>query len=1056
MADIDEVQGNSPPTGEEKDVANVSPSPDGLPVPTECSKAEGSEEPGPAEDGEDSGQRDEDRKEPGKREEDREEQEQRGEDSGLKGEDVSVEEDRLSPGGEGAQGGLADGPADPDTAGRPPSEVLEQLACSPVYAATSRAVTPQKRVSLSVKTYPLTLEWAYGINRALPVFSLLDTERLEILYGCANVAVMYDYSAHSQHILQGHCNPISCLCVSEDRRWLVTADKGPDSLVIIWDAYSGIPVQTLFDCHPEGGVSAVALSSDSKLLVTVGAGEIQRVCIWEWTSETEAPVCVTELNPEYGCQNYIIFDPNDSTQLLSNSESQVLFYHMDKANLECLAPELSDNTFKKVVGALSQSIFHSGGIQAFTATMGGNMVVWDVEEGSTTKVPISRTAIKLISLQRHGITVLTRTDSYLVTGNTRGHVNFYDENLKLISWYSKFNLDQITSISFSKESPPDSAVGYLEDCTLEAKPFVVRNFVISTVSATVVHVNTKSLQLQTVVKEHSEALHAVACHPARSIVCMGSYCGILKAWDYNCKEPVCSRVFQKERQVHCLAYDPKGFYLAVGFACGTVYVLDASTLLNQEEECFKFAKDCITHITFSPDSCYLATADAGKAVTVFQLCPEDGKKVWKYQGRHRAHYKPIQDLLFGVYPNSTQPRLLSLGMDRMLVEYDLKSCGKDQLPLMNMVRIEQSAVPTCMAWYPPLSSEHLLLTASDLYKMKLFNSTTKMCRKTVLGPTYGSPIQKMAVLPLSQEGDPKSNYLAYITEDKVGLQILPLDGNPYKYTAIISHPKGVSAFACSRDGKYIFTSGGPDYTVLSWQINLNALEAAASLGGKDMMPFYSLLEGGRDGVLFKEMEDYFYYCQLRSQGIDSMETRQVSTRIPLTELSFVMRALGFFPTEQELEDMRNEVKYSRYAETGEIVRDIDLEEFIKLYINHRPAFEISRDELLQVFKVLGHSDENGEWVLNRDDLLHLLQTRGECMTEEELAECFATLLGVTPEGGRSEQATFDCNDSDALLESRIPEEIKMDTLMADILGFPVFTREPLPSEAKSPTESELS
>ena len=42
-----------------------------------------------------------------------------------------------------------------------------------------------------------------------------------------------------------------------------------------------------------------------------------------------------------------------------------------------------------------------------------------------------------------------------------------------------------------------------------------------------------------------------------------------------------------------------------------------------------------------------------------------------------------------------------------------------------------------------------------------------------------------------------------------------------------------------------------------------ALEAQARLGGEGLIPFYGLLDGGRDGELFKELEDYFYYAQIR-------------------------------------------------------------------------------------------------------------------------------------------------------------------------------------------------
>lgn len=137
-----------------------------------------------------------------------------------------------------------------------------------------------------------------------------------------------------------------------------------------------------------------------------------------------------------------------------------------------------------------------------------------------------------------------------------------------------------------------------------------------------------------------------------------------------------------------------------------------------------------------------------------------------------------------------------------------------------------------------------------------------MCRKTVLGPTFGSPLRKLAILPKVDENS-SDEYIYFMTTDKIGLQRLPLTGNPYDQMAIIAHPNRVSDVRASYDGRYLFTSGGLDNVVHMLRVNPEVLQAQAQLGGKDLIPFYKLLEGGREGEIFREMQDLFYYSQLR-------------------------------------------------------------------------------------------------------------------------------------------------------------------------------------------------
>ena len=55
-------------------------------------------------------------------------------------------------------------------------------------------------------------------------------------------------------------------------------------------------------------------------------GNVQVLAIWDWTIDGETPICSADLQPSFGVQNYIKFNPEDIRHLVTNSDNQVLFF----------------------------------------------------------------------------------------------------------------------------------------------------------------------------------------------------------------------------------------------------------------------------------------------------------------------------------------------------------------------------------------------------------------------------------------------------------------------------------------------------------------------------------------------------------------------------------------------------------------------------------------------------------------------------------------------------------------------------------------------------------
>ncbi|KAF1333765.1 hypothetical protein FI667_g2608, partial [Globisporangium splendens] len=199
-----------------------------------------------------------------------------------------------------------------------------------------------------------------------------------------------------------------------------------------------------------------------------------------------------------------------------------------------------------------------------------------------------------------------------------------------------------------------------------------------------------------------------------------------------------------------------------------------------------------------------------------------------------------------------------------------------------------------------------------------------------------------------------------------------------------------------------------------WEIDTNQLDFAEATAGStprrgdatpivsasydaELAPYVSLLEGGFDGEFYHEIVDYFCLVQLRVQGENATSSCEITATIPLREIPNVMHALGFYPTDQEIQHMCSEVKYSRFTETTEAVETITLPELTKLYVNHRPVFGIGKAQIEHAFQVLAGGVFNASlrWETLERRLLH----SGEAMSDEELRSYLNALI-VADEGGR--------------------------------------------------------
>ena len=127
-----------------------------------------------------------------------------------------------------------------------------------------------------------------------------------------------------------------------------------------------------------------------------------------------------------------------------------------------------------------------------------------------------------------------------------------------------------------------------------------------------------------------------------------------------------------------------------------------------------------------------------------------------------------------------------------------------------------------------------------------------------------------------------------------------------------------------------------------------------------------------------------------------------------------MRAMGYYPTDHEIKCMIDEVRQCVMSIEGRVTTHVNLDTFVKLFVNHRPVYGIGKNNIEEAFKVLG-----GESGLLRDDLVSMLTNEGEDggMKVMDIEKALTYLVG------------------EQLITKAIPERVSASEFAETILGF---------------------
>lgn len=858
----------------------------------------------------------------------------------------------------------------------------------------------------SESLFPFHIHSIIGFNAKVPIVNLTIIEkRPTVAYASGHIVTILDCVNNGTDYLLGHEHDILFIGSAKACKLLATSDE---ILVNLWERIEkkngkldAVLLKSFYDPFVNEPILSMGLSVDGKYLVLASQKHIK---LWILHNRNDQPDATHLLPDDFHVGRKIVFCRSSivSSSFVVTTEKNLLFcrWNVERGILETHSP-------KPIRGSnhITESAYCSNYCKGVSIARKFALIWSDTPPNKEMKRSNFKNRMEFqfeMKLGFYQLQTVSCCNGFVIISDSSGYVNFFDETMKLCFFYHLHG-QIVSSISFTDQENEN-----YESEQRDKDVSCVGHFFVSCTSGRMYkcNLNTKPILLR---ESPPMFVTCFDLHPQKELLCGGREDGSIFLYDYstNNYDKCMSLPTELSKQLKikleytatvCLCFSSCGRYIAVGMRNGCLAILNTITF-TLSQKVLKVADDdvAIEKVIFSKNNEFIAYRDESCKVGLLRF-----DSTWKLISKCRIH--DIQIVYMSFRESDNELGFVTISEDYEVGDYIIRSAesaDEFKLTVVNCSRADYlSVLRSCIKMkrnvmtFPDRfgNDEEAYLTTDEKYKFQIRHIKTLQVLNTFAAPICGKePITKLCPV---FSGNEKA--VVFSINNIIGLQHLPIDGNPHKYLAMAGHSRKIVEMKVSHCNEYLFTIAEDDATVYKWKIRMSALVKQYEAGGTTLKPFCNLMPGGVDGEYFKQMQDLFFYIQIKAQKEKSIDIKNIrlSDGIPVDEVIDFMRGIGFFPNLTKIGHIKEDLKCYSNDTT------ITFENLFKLFANYRPPFGYQRNDLDQTVKYLGYSYtmQSADTEITRERLLEVLTSLAEEMEESDAIKYLNRLDGQDDNG----------------------------------------------------------